>query len=73
MNHSEFWTVLDREFGAAYGQALARSLALPSFGHRTASDLLEAGEAPQSVWAALCAEMDIEDQTFLHRRYPDET
>lgn len=72
MNHSEFHQVLDREFGPAYGQALARSLALPTLGHRTPAELLEAGESPQKVWTALCAEMNIEEQAFLHRKNPKE-
>lgn len=72
MNHSEFRRVLDLQFGPAYGQALARSLALPTLGHLTAEDLLDQGESPQTVWAALCAEMNIEDQSFLHRTSPKE-
>lgn len=72
MNHSEFRHVLDRAFGPAYGQALARSLTLPTLGHLTAEELLEAGEAPQKVWTALCSEMDIEEKAFLHREKPKE-
>lgn len=72
MNHSEFRQILDRVFGPAYGQALARGLALPTLGHRTPEELLEAGEPPQKVWTALCAEMNIEEQAFLHRKNPKE-
>lgn len=72
MNHSEFWTVLDDVFGSAYGQALAKNLALPELGHRTADELLEAGEPPLAVWGALCREMNVEDKVFHHRVNPKE-
>ncbi|MGO1401504.1 MAG: DUF3046 domain-containing protein [Flaviflexus sp.] len=69
MNHSEFWKVVDNEFGTAYGQALTRSLALPSLGHKTAAELIEDGENPQKIWLALCEEMDLgEDHMFPHRK-----
>ncbi|MEZ7898000.1 MAG: DUF3046 domain-containing protein [Flaviflexus sp.] len=74
MNHSEFWKVVDEAFGAAYGQALTKSLALPELGHRTAVELLDDGEAPQKVWTAICHEMDLDEETqYLHRRQPKRT
>ncbi|AZN28918.1 DUF3046 domain-containing protein [Flaviflexus salsibiostraticola] len=72
MNHSEFHDVLADVFGPAYGQALARTLALPGLGHRTADELLEAGESPQKIWTAICSEMNIEDEAFRHRVNRDE-
>ncbi|WP_182354622.1 DUF3046 domain-containing protein [Flaviflexus huanghaiensis] len=72
MNHSEFHDVLGDVFGAAYGQALARTLALPTLGHRTAVELLDEGESPQKIWAAICTEMNIEHEAFRHRVNRDE-
>lgn len=69
MNHSEFWSVLESVFGSAYGRALAQNLALPTLGHHTASSLLDEGESPQTVWRALCEEMDLDEEAvFLHRQ-----
>lgn len=67
MNHSEFQTVLDDVFGPAFGQALARTLALPTLGHLTPDELLKAGEPPQAIWQAICLEMNMEDKVFQHR------
>lgn len=73
MKHSEFWTVVDEVLGPAYGRSLAADLALPALGGRTAVAALADGVAPGTVWAAVCAEMDLDDRArWHHRTDPDE-
>ena len=56
---SEFWTLVDDEFGAAQGRALARNHVVGGLGHRTAEQALAAGDEPRDVWFALCDAMQV--------------
>lgn len=71
MNHSEFWSVVERVFGSAYGRALTADLALADLDYATAEDALAAGIPPQRVWLAICVEMDLDENlTHYHRVKP---
>lgn len=70
MRHSDFWRLVDEEFGAGYGRTLVRDQVLGGLGHRTGEQALAAGEAPRTVWLALCDEMDVPQERRLGR---DET
>jgi hypothetical protein len=70
MRLSEFWVLMDDEFGAAYARLLARTHVLGSLGGRTAQEALEAGERPRTVWLALCGDMDVPDERRLGRDRP---
>lgn len=59
MRHSEFWTLVEEEFGPAHGRALVQDHVLRSLGYRTAGEALEAHEEPRTVWVALCDELDV--------------
>lgn len=59
MRHSEFWTLVEDEFGPAYGRTLVRDHVVGGLGHRTAQRALDAGEHPRAVWFALCDEMEV--------------
>lgn len=59
MRHSEFWELMDGEFGAAYARTLARDLVLGDLHDRTADEALSAQVAPRTVWFALCEAMDV--------------
>ncbi len=59
MRSSEFWELVDEEFGRAGGRALVRDHVLLDLGNRTAEQALEAGEPPRNVWFALCESMDV--------------
>ena len=53
MKLSEFWALMEHEFGAGYAPVLARDLVLGSLEHRTAAEALDAGVNPKTVWFAL--------------------
>jgi hypothetical protein len=56
---SEFWILVDEEFGAAQGRALVRDHVVGSLGHRTAEQALAAGVDPRDVWFALCDDLRV--------------
>ncbi len=49
-----FWQRMERRFGPAYADSVARDLVIGRLGGRTVHQALEAGVAPQEVWAAVC-------------------
>lgn len=59
MKLSEFWALMEHEFGAGYAPVLARDLVLGSLDHRTAAEALDAGVSPKTVWFAICEEQEI--------------
>ena len=62
---SEFWTLVDGEFGAAAGRALVRDHVLGALGHRTAQQALDAGEPHRTVWLALCEDLQVPPERWL--------
>jgi hypothetical protein len=70
MRLSEFWTLMDEEFGASYARLLARTHVLGSLGGLTAQQALEAGERPRTVWVAMCQDMDVPVERRLGRDHP---
>jgi hypothetical protein len=59
MRMSEFWTLVDEEFGPGQGRALVRDHVLGSLAHRTAEQALAAGEDAREVWLALCDDLQV--------------
>ena len=59
MRLSDFWRLMDDEFGAAYARSLARDHVLGALGNRTPLEALESGIKPREAWLALCADMDV--------------
>ncbi|WP_416404132.1 DUF3046 domain-containing protein [Arthrobacter sp. LFS091] len=59
MRASDFWRLMDDEFGAGYSRVLASSLVLAGVGGRTAVEALAAGYQPREVWLALCDVQDV--------------
>lgn len=59
MRLSEFWRLMDDEFGSGYSQVLAEDLVLPDLSGRTAADALRSGESPKKVWLAVCEIQDV--------------
>jgi hypothetical protein len=59
MRMSEFWRLMDDEFGAAYARSLARDHVLGALGNHTPLEALESGTSPREVWLAICADMDV--------------
>lgn len=59
MRQSEFWGLVEGEFGAAHGRLLVREQVLLELGGRTADEALAAGEPVRDVWLALARAMDV--------------
>ncbi|MGB5952851.1 MAG: DUF3046 domain-containing protein [Ornithinimicrobium sp.] len=68
MRLSEFWALVEQEFGGPYGRALAHSHAIHALDDRTASEAIEAGEPVRRVWWALCDDLEVPPE----RRLPAE-
>ncbi|MET3809802.1 DUF3046 domain-containing protein [Arthrobacter sp. UYEF3] len=67
MRISDFWRLMDDEFGAGYSRVLSSSLVLAGVGGRTADQALSAGVPPRQVWAALCDVQDVPAERRLGR------
>jgi len=67
MRVSEFWTLVEDEFGVAYGRSLAADHHLLVLEDRTAREALDAGVEPKEIWRALCDAMDVPQERRLGR------
>ncbi|MDN4645462.1 DUF3046 domain-containing protein [Arthrobacter sp. PsM3] len=67
MRISDFWRLMDDEFGAGYSRVLSSSLVLAGVGSRTADQALSAGVPPRQVWLALCEVQDVPPERRLGR------
>jgi len=56
---SEFWDLVDAEFGRSYSRTLVRDHVLADLGNRTAEQAIAAGVPPRDVWTALCEDLDV--------------
>jgi hypothetical protein len=59
VRNSEFWALVDDEFGRAHGRTLTRDHVLFELGNRTAEQALADGEPLRQVWLALCEALDV--------------
>src|SRR5688572_3208965 len=64
---SDFWRLMDDEFGAGYSRVLGGSLVLAGVGSRTAEQALAAGVNPRDVWLAVCDVQDVPAERRLGR------
>ncbi|MCG7424673.1 DUF3046 domain-containing protein [Kocuria rhizophila] len=64
MRVSTFWELMSHEFGAGYCRVLADDLVLSEVGERTATEALEAGVDPKSVWFAVCRAQDVPESRW---------
>ncbi len=67
MRVSDFWRLMDDEFGEAYSRTLARELVVDRLGDRSASEALAAGVDPRTVWLAVCTAQDVPRERWLGR------
>lgn len=65
MRVSEFWSLMDDEFGAGYARSLATDLVLADADGRSAVVALESGMDPKAVWLAVCEAKDVPAQRRL--------
>jgi hypothetical protein len=61
---SEFWTLVDGEFGPGRGRTLVRDHVVGDLGHRTPQQALGDGEDPRTVWLALCTDLDVPAERY---------
>jgi hypothetical protein len=73
MRISDFWRLMDDEFGAAYAHSLARDHVLGALGNLTPVQALESGVKPREAWLALCADMDVPKERWLGKELRDHT
>ena len=62
MRVSEFWDLVDAEFGRAHGRTLVRDHVLFELGNRTAEQAIADGEPLRTVWFALCEALDVPEE-----------
>lgn len=67
MRISDFWRLMDDEFGAGYSRVLAADLVLSQVGGRTAQQALAEGVPPKTVWLAVCDMQDVPTERRLGR------
>ncbi|MDE9366196.1 DUF3046 domain-containing protein [Luteipulveratus sp. YIM 133132] len=65
MRMSEFWVLMDDEFGPSYSRVLARNHVIHALGDLTAEQALEAQRRPRDVWLALCDDMGVPPERRL--------
>lgn len=68
MRLSEFWALMEQEFGPGYAAIVARSHTLGALDGRTAAEAIEEGTPPKQVWRAVCADLDVPPE---HHYLPD--
>lgn len=59
MRVSQFWELMEHEFGSAYARSLAARHHLHAVGDRTVLEALDGGVEPRRIWLALCDDLDI--------------
>jgi Protein of unknown function (DUF3046) len=69
---SEFWDLVDAEFGRSSSRTLARDHVLAVLGNRTAEQALAAGVPPRDVWLALCDDLDVPPERRFGPEMPRE-
>lgn len=67
MRLSDFWRLMEDEFGGGYARVLAADLVLADLGGRTAAQALAAGLEPKSVWLAVCEMQEVPPERRLGR------
>lgn len=70
MRLSQFWTLMDDEFGGSAARSLARDHVLGSLGERTPDEALRDGVPARAVWLALCEDLDVPVGRRLGRDLP---
>lgn len=59
MRVSEFWALMEQEFGRGYAAVVASTQSLGSLSGRTAEQAIEEGERVRLVWEAVVRDMDV--------------
>lgn len=67
---SEFWRLVEHEFGSAHGRLLVDRHVLPRLGDRTGAEVLADRGDPREVWQELCRDMDVPPDRWLGEDLP---
>lgn len=59
MRISEFWDLVDGEFGPARSRSLVKDHVLTVLGNQTAEQALLAGTDLREIWFAICDDLDV--------------
>jgi Protein of unknown function (DUF3046) len=59
MRDSEFWDLVNSQFGRTQGPTLVREHVLFALGNRTAEQALADGVPVRDVWFAMCDDLDV--------------
>lgn len=62
MRLSEFWALMEQEFGPGYAGVVARTQSLGSIQGRTVHDAMEEGMSVRAIWEAVVRDMDVPPQ-----------
>lgn len=62
MRLSEFWALMEQEFGGPYGRSVAGSHVIHALGDLTATEALDQGVNTRRVWVALCEDLQIPEE-----------
>lgn len=68
MRVSEFWALMEQEFGRGYAAVVASTQSLGSLSGRTAEQAVEEGEPVRTVWEAIVHDMGVPP---AHHHLPD--
>ena len=59
MRLTDFWSRMERRFGPAYADSLARDQVIRQLGGRTVHEAIDAGEDLKAVWLAVCEVFEV--------------
>jgi hypothetical protein len=59
VKHSEFWLRMEQHLGHGYARVWADSHVMRELDGRTATEALDAGESPKTVWRAVHATLEL--------------
>ncbi len=62
VQHSEFWRLMNDEFGAGYTRTVARDQVIAALGGRTVDEAIAAKISLREIWLGLCEVMNVPPQ-----------
>lgn len=69
MRLSQFWQLMEDEFGSGYAYVMAGQLVLTKF-QLTAADALAQGVQPREIWESICTQQDVPQERHWGRDLP---
>ncbi len=56
---TQFWQLMEMQFGSVYAYSVAKDYVIAELGGRTVEQALADGERPKTIWVAVCATFDV--------------